>query len=227
MPRHEYAVRVALVINEWLAVFEPDFSNSSLAGSEGKNDPARSLGIRNSRSPAVPDKVRSRCPVRAPVRSCGRRRSPSSARPRSAPGRSPRPPAGSGHRPRRPSVLQHLQHLQQCRLVQGHRVSVSFRENHWRGLAEHHTVALPACPGTPSRPNTYTTRRDATDEYPDFASRGSAVESCVAALVRLGGTRAGATARRTRPVALTCHSPVLGCVVVRAPEWNAWSKGCR
>jgi hypothetical protein len=37
--------------------------------------------------------------------------------------------------------LQCLQHFQQCRLVQGHRVSVSFRENHWRGLADHHTVA--------------------------------------------------------------------------------------
>jgi hypothetical protein len=29
--------------------------------------------------------------------------------------------------------LQCIQNLKQCRLVQGHRVSVSFRENHWRG----------------------------------------------------------------------------------------------
>jgi hypothetical protein len=39
---------------------------------------------------------------------------------------------------------------------------VSFRENHWRGLADPHTVAAPACTGTPSRPRTYTTPGDVT-----------------------------------------------------------------
>jgi hypothetical protein len=58
------------------------------------------------------------------------------------------------------SGLECLQDFQQCRLVQGHRV-LSFRENHWRGLADHHTVASPACSGTPSGPITYTTGRDA------------------------------------------------------------------
>jgi hypothetical protein len=42
------------------------------------------------------------------------------------------------------------ENFQQCRLVQGHRVLVSFRENHRRGLADHHTAAPPACAGTPS-----------------------------------------------------------------------------
>ncbi len=44
-------------------------------GSEGKNDPARSFGIRNSTSPAGVVNVRGRCPFRYPcrsgVRSCG------------------------------------------------------------------------------------------------------------------------------------------------------------
>ena len=30
--------------------------------------------------------------------------------------------------------LECLQDFKQCRLVQGHRVFVSFRENHWRGF---------------------------------------------------------------------------------------------
>ena len=38
------------------------------SSSEGKNDPARSLGIRNSRSPALEDSVRARYPFRYPVR---------------------------------------------------------------------------------------------------------------------------------------------------------------
>src|SRR5438046_9786760 len=59
------------------------------------------------------------------------------------------------------SGLHCLQDFQQGRLVQGHRV-LSFRENHWRGLADHHTVAPPTCSGTPSGPITYTTGRDAT-----------------------------------------------------------------
>jgi hypothetical protein len=41
------------------------------------------------------------------------------------------------------SDLQRIEQLQQGRLVQGHRVHESFRENHWRGLADHHTVAPP------------------------------------------------------------------------------------
>jgi hypothetical protein len=41
-------------------------------------------------------------------------------------------------------------------------VLVSFRENHCRGLADHHTVALQQAGGTPSGPITYTTRGDAT-----------------------------------------------------------------
>ena len=45
------------------------------SSSDGKNDPARSLGIRSSRSPAVVVIVRGRCPflcaVRASVRWCG------------------------------------------------------------------------------------------------------------------------------------------------------------
>jgi hypothetical protein len=60
--------------------------------------------------------------------------------------------------------LEYLQDFQQCRLVQGHRVLVSFRENHWRGLADHHTAACPARSGTPSEPVTYTTRGDAAVE---------------------------------------------------------------
>ena len=48
------------------------------SSSDGKNDPARSLGIRSSRSPAVVVIVLAREPlrwfVRASVRSCGRRR---------------------------------------------------------------------------------------------------------------------------------------------------------
>src|SRR5256885_16178125 len=59
------------------------------------------------------------------------------------------------------SGLHCLQDFQQGRLVQGHRV-LSFRESHWRGLADHHTVAPPTCSGTPSGPITYTTGRDAT-----------------------------------------------------------------
>jgi hypothetical protein len=57
--------------------------------------------------------------------------------------------------------LECLQDFQQCRLVQGHRV-LSFRENHWRGLADHHTVAPPTCSDAPSGPITYTTGGDAT-----------------------------------------------------------------
>ena len=38
------------------------------SSSEGKNDPARSLGIRNSRSPAVVVSVRDRDPLRCAVR---------------------------------------------------------------------------------------------------------------------------------------------------------------
>jgi hypothetical protein len=60
--------------------------------------------------------------------------------------------------------LECLQDFQQCRLVQGHRVLISFRENHWRGLADHHTAACPARSGTPSEPITYTTRGDAAVE---------------------------------------------------------------
>jgi hypothetical protein len=60
--------------------------------------------------------------------------------------------------------LEYLQDCQQCRLVQGHRVLVSFRENHWRSLADHHTAARPARSGTPSQPITYTTRGDAAVE---------------------------------------------------------------
>jgi hypothetical protein len=56
--------------------------------------------------------------------------------------------------------LQRIKYFQQCRLVLGHRVLVSFRENHWRGLGDHHTVALHAYTGTPSKPGTYTTRGD-------------------------------------------------------------------
>ena len=37
-------------------------------------------------------------------------------------------------------ALEHFEQLEQERLIQGHRVE-SFRENHWRGLADHHTVA--------------------------------------------------------------------------------------
>jgi hypothetical protein len=41
----------------------------------GKNDPARSLGMRSSKSPAVVDSTRGRCPLRCPsrvsVRWCG------------------------------------------------------------------------------------------------------------------------------------------------------------
>ncbi len=60
--------------------------------------------------------------------------------------------------------LECRQDFQQCRLVQGHRVPVSFRENHWRGPADHHTAAGPARAGTPSEPITYTTRGDAAVE---------------------------------------------------------------
>ena len=41
---------------------------TALSSRDGKNDPARSLGIRNSRSPAVEVSVRSRCPLRCAVR---------------------------------------------------------------------------------------------------------------------------------------------------------------
>jgi hypothetical protein len=59
--------------------------------------------------------------------------------------------------------LHYLQNFWQCRLVQGHRVLVSFRENHWRDLADHHTVAPPGMRRQPSRPTIYTTREDAAD----------------------------------------------------------------
>src|SRR5206468_8461977 len=74
------------------------------------------------------------------------------------------------------SGLECLQDFQQCRLVQGHRV-LSFRENHWRGLADHHTVASPACSGTPSGPITYTTGRDAALPLLSSDSR-SATQAC-------------------------------------------------
>ena len=45
------------------------------SSNDGKNVPVRSFGIRSSRSPAVVDNARGRCPlrcaVRASVRSCG------------------------------------------------------------------------------------------------------------------------------------------------------------
>ena len=41
------------------------------SSSEGKNDPARSFGIRSSRSPAVVVSVRGRLPLRCAVRSVG------------------------------------------------------------------------------------------------------------------------------------------------------------
>jgi hypothetical protein len=41
-------------------------------------------------------------------------------------------------------------------------VRVSFRENQWRGLADHRTVATPAWQLRPRGPATYTTRWDAT-----------------------------------------------------------------
>src|SRR5215213_1942765 len=41
-------------------------------------------------------------------------------------------------------------------------VRVSFRENHWRGLADHRTVATPAWQLRHRGPATYTTRWDAT-----------------------------------------------------------------
>jgi hypothetical protein len=64
--------------------------------------------------------------------------------------------------------LECLQDFQQCRLVQGHRV-LSFRENHWRGLADHHTVALLTPPdGTPP------TRSSQRQAMPPVRSTGCA-----------------------------------------------------
>ena len=46
------------------------------SSSDGKNDPARSLGIRSSRSPAVVVSVRGRLPLRWAVRSAVRSHGP-------------------------------------------------------------------------------------------------------------------------------------------------------
>ena len=39
---------------------------------------------------------------------------------------------------------------------------MSFRENHWRGLADHHTVAFTDVVTHAVKPTTYTTARDVT-----------------------------------------------------------------
>lgn len=49
-------------------------------------------------------------------------------------------------------VLEFLEQLEQGRLIQGHRVFVSFRENHWRGLTDRHTMAPPTWSPTPTGP---------------------------------------------------------------------------
>jgi hypothetical protein len=104
----------------------------------GKNDPARSLGIRSSRSPAVVVRVRGREPlrwaVRASMRSCGADHSGELRLDQGLIDRGDRRPD---------SVvdiggLECLQHLKQGRLVQGPSCAVSFRENHGllRALSE-------------------------------------------------------------------------------------------
>jgi Septum formation len=89
--------------------------------------------------------------------------------------------------------------LQAVQTGPGPSCAMSFRENHWRGFADHHTVALRRASGTPSGPATYTTGWDATPRDRACRSR-SRVYGCWRG-PRLVGTSSGVPVANAPPTA--------------------------